>query len=355
MTTSESAGSGISSPLGRVTDLDGMLMHLQCAIELEHAAVPPYLCALYSLDPARNPAATELLLSVLMEEMLHVTLAANLLNAVGGRPEFDVPRMLPGYPRSLPHGDPSFHLSLWPYGDEALEQFMHFERPAPPGALPQDDGYETIAQFYGAIRRALPDLCSDLGEREVFRGTPARQVTDLAYGGSGRIVTVIDLASALEAVDEIVEQGEGASLNDVWDGDHEMFHPEREEVGHFYRMRELHLGRRYRRGDTPRSGPTGDIITVDLGGIAPMAPNPRRATGGDVRAHDAQHIFDRTYSQLLAMLDRAFDGHPQLLGDAIGLMYRLKSQAQALMQMPTGDGATTWGPTFEYVPPEDRL
>jgi hypothetical protein len=33
--------------------------HLQSAIELEHFTIPPYLCALYSLDPGRNPEATE--------------------------------------------------------------------------------------------------------------------------------------------------------------------------------------------------------------------------------------------------------------------------------------------------------
>jgi CDGSH-type Zn-finger protein len=31
-------------------------------------------------------------------------------------------------------------------------------------------------------------------------------------------------------------------------------------------------------------------------------------------------------------------------------MYELKARAQALMQMPTGDGTTTAGPSFEYVP-----
>ena len=32
---------------------------------------------------------------VFVEEMLHLALAANLLNAVGGRPRLDSPRMLP--------------------------------------------------------------------------------------------------------------------------------------------------------------------------------------------------------------------------------------------------------------------
>ena len=53
-----------------------------------------------------------------------------------------------------------------------------------------------------------------------------------------------------------------------------------------------------------------------------------------------------------ALLDQTFNGSPQTLRTAISLMYRLKVQAQALMEMPpTEDGITTAGPTFEYVPP----
>jgi hypothetical protein len=77
-------------------------------IELEHSTIPPYLCALYSIDPKRNPDAVEVVTSVFFEEMLRMTLAANLLNAVGGRPVLDAPHLMPGYPSSLPHGDRSF-------------------------------------------------------------------------------------------------------------------------------------------------------------------------------------------------------------------------------------------------------
>ena len=64
----------------RIDDVQSLQAHLQCAIELEHATLPPYLCALYSLDRDRNPVAFEVLLSVFVEEMLHITLAANVLN-----------------------------------------------------------------------------------------------------------------------------------------------------------------------------------------------------------------------------------------------------------------------------------
>jgi hypothetical protein len=38
-----------------------------------------------SLDAERNPEAVDVVGSVFAEEMLHLALAANLLNAVGGR------------------------------------------------------------------------------------------------------------------------------------------------------------------------------------------------------------------------------------------------------------------------------
>ncbi|MFB9207570.1 ferritin-like domain-containing protein, partial [Nonomuraea spiralis] len=41
----------------RIGTLGSLREHLQWAIELEHATLPPYLTALYSLDPERNPAA----------------------------------------------------------------------------------------------------------------------------------------------------------------------------------------------------------------------------------------------------------------------------------------------------------
>lgn len=343
-------------PFGEIHSIASLRDHLQCAIELEHATLPPYLCALYSLDRDRNPDAGEVIESVFVEEMLHMTLAANLMNAVGGQPQIDIPEMLPGYPRSLPHGETSVRVSLLPFGADALEQFMLLERPAQNDAPPQSDQYETIGQFYAAIRGALIELCERFGEAAVFSGDPSRQIGgDFAYGGSGRIIPVVDLDSALAALDEIVQQGEGASADDVWDGDHDMFHPELDQVGHFYRLVELHVGRRFRRGDTPRSGPTGEPLAVDLAAVHPMRRDPRSA---DHRVESAvrlaQDEFNRTYCELLAALDRAFNGEPAVLGPAVGVMFQVKSLAIALMQMPTGDGLTTAGPTFEYVHPRNR-
>ncbi|MFI7536884.1 ferritin-like domain-containing protein [Streptosporangium sp. NPDC049376] len=331
---------------GGIDTLDSLREHLQWAIELEHATLPPYLCALYSLDPERNREAVEVVGSVFAEEMLHLTLAANLLNAVGGRPRLDTPEMLPPHPRRLPHSD--IELSLVPFGPEALEMFLRIERPAPAGAVAESDGYETIGQFYAAVEQGLRLLCDRLGEQEVFSGDPARQVHAAHFRHTaGRLVVVDGLKSALTALAEIVEQGEGLDHDEVWDGDRDVFHPERDEVAHYYRFQELKAGRRYRRGDTPQSGPTGEAVSVDLAGVRPMRRDPRPAPPGSA-ARAAQEEFNHTYCALLHLLEQAFNGSPRMLSVATGTMYALKAQAQALMETPDA------GPTFEYVAPELR-
>ena len=339
----------------RIATLESLREHLQWAIELEHATLPPYLCALYSLEPSRNPDAVQVIAGVFVEEMIHLSLAANLLNAVGGQPRLDTPQILPRHPRPLPHGDRSLELSLVPYGSEALEMFLRLEQPALPGAPAEGDNYETIGQFYDAIEEGLRHLCAEIGEREVFCGDQARQVTAGPFlHTGGQLAAITDLASALTALEEIVEQGEGTARGEVWDGDQDIFHPERDEVSHYYRFQELKLGRRYRRGDTPQSGPTGAAVAVDLAHVRPMRPNQRMAdhpVGSPIRT--AQEEFNRTYCGLLHLLDQAFNGSPKSLGAATGMMYALKAQAQGLMEMPDADG-TTAGPTFEYVAPESR-
>jgi len=351
------ASVGLSAPsVGTISSVENLRDHLQWAIELEHSTIPPYLCALYSIEPGRNLEAIEVISSVVVEEMLHLTLAANLLNAVGGRPRLDIPKMLPGHPRPLPHSDRSFEISLFRFGPEAIESFLKIEKPSPKIDHPEGDSYETIGQFYQAIERGFRELSAILGEANLFCGDTARQVTDQHfYSGGGRIIPVVNLATSLAAQEEIVEQGEGGAHSRVWDGDSDVFHPERDQVAHYYRFQELKLGRRYRRGDTPRSGPTGDPIAIDWDGVRPMRTNPRTANhvaGSPIRL--AQEEFNHSYCTLLQSLEEAFNGAPQMLGAAIGAMYTIKALAQGLMQMPTEDGLETAGPTFEYVSPERR-
>jgi CDGSH-type Zn-finger protein len=336
-----------------LTTIDDLRTHLQWAIEIEHSIIPPYLCALYSIKPGTNREAVEAITSVFIEEMLHMTLAANVLNAVGGAPVLDAPDFLPRYPMTLPHSRGLFQIPLARFSKPTIETFMRIENPEAPDALPEADRFDTQGQFYLAIEEALKQLCSEHGERAIFCGNPARQITpeSLDYTGSGRVIPVYDLASALEAIDQIEEQGEGLTPKEVWDGDRDMFHPEVEEVAHYFRYQEILLGRLYQRGDTPASGPTGRAFTIDWNAVHPMRDNPRTsdyAPGSPVR--QKMETFNRQYSDMLRALHRVFNGEPTGMFTVVNAMRDLRSRAEELMTMPSGDGQTMAGPSFEWVP-----
>ncbi len=340
--------------LPEISTLESLRAHLQGAIELEHATLPPYLCALYSIQEGANSEAAELVKSVLLDEMVHLLMAANLLNAVGGSPVIDSPEFLPRYPATLPFSNRSFEVPLLPFSPEALQVFCRLERPEVDDAPAEADGFETIGQFYQALEEGLAFLTATLGEEAVFSGDPGRQIGPEQIGGKAgwRIVVVTDLASALRAVDEIEEQGEGLKHAEVWDGERDMFHPDLDEVAHYFRFTEITQARRYRRGDTPRSGPTGEAIQVDWAAVHPMRIGARMADypdGSPVREKMTE--FNQAYCGLLRFLHRTVNGESELLGDLFGAMMEVREVARELMLMPSGDGVTSAGPSFEYVAP----
>jgi len=338
-----------------IKTIESLREHMQWAIEIEHATIPPYLCALFSLKDNQHPIVYEVIESIFMEEMLHMTLAANVLNAIGGEPVIAKPDFIPAYPSGLPHSANTFIVSLEKFSPRSLETFLKIEKPESHDAMPEDDNYHTIGQFYVAIENALKNLCEELGEDAVFTGDPARQVRSdkTYYGGSGHIVAVHNLETALEALEEIIEQGEGLTHEEVWDGDKNMFHPEQDEVAHYFRFLELKYGRQYQQGDTPESGPTGNAFTVDWEAVYPMKPNPSlRDYPKKSNAYKQMQLFCITYSSMLRSLQDAFNGNPEALLMATGTMYELKHQALDLMQLPSGDGETTVGTPFQYIPLE---
>lgn len=334
--------------------LEDLREHLQLAIEIEHATIPPYLTALYSLKPGHNLEVAARLMSVFVEEMLHLALAANVLNAVGGEPVVDSPAFVPRYPASLPHSAGAFHIPLAGFSRHTLETFMRIEYPEGEDAAPEEEHYHTIGQFYRAIEDGLEQLCASLGEDTVFCGDPARQVTPalLDYTGGGRVIPVTDLASARAAIDEIEEQGEGLKHASIWDGDRDMFHPEREEVAHYFRFQEIALGRAYQRGDTPQSGPTGPAFDVEWDAVYPIIRNAR--AGNFAEGSPARLLiddFNQQYSDLLRIMHRSFNGRPQDLLSSFPAMGGIAHAARALMETPAGDGIETLAPSFEYKPP----
>ncbi len=221
-----------------ITNIESLRTHLQWAIVLEHATLAPYLSALYSIKEGTNVESAEVVKSVFLEEMLHMALAANILNAIGGTPKFAYEGFIPRYPTPLPHGDGSFEVNIGKFSPEGIKSFLNIERPGEADAEPLEENYHSIGQFYSAITEGLMSCCKALGEDKVFCGDPSWQLTaeTTYYGGAGHLAAVTDLSSALAAMKEIVEQGEGLDHGSIFDGNQNMFHPEREEVGHYFRF-----------------------------------------------------------------------------------------------------------------------
>jgi Ferritin-like len=347
---------------------------LQAAVELELSTLPPYLCALYSLRPGANDEARLIIRSVAVEEMLHMALAANVLNAIGGRPRVTGPAHVPRYPHELPDG---VVLDLLPFSPEAVEAFLRVENPASghrtlprehplvagrrperhvaravtlmnrdPEAMGEPGKPATIGAFYAEIIDGLTEAAATLGEQALFCGDPARQVTpELYYAGGGRVTPVTSLRGAMAALTEIVDQGEGnpASMYDD-DGD----------LGHYFRFKQLAYDRAYLPADDA-GAPSGRRIGVDFDAVYPMIANPRGADYRDPELRAAAAAANRTWSRLLREIESAFNGRPGALLAAVPAMFRLRDQALVLLANPLpvgslpGGGGRHAGPTFEWA------
>jgi hypothetical protein len=342
-------------------DLQHLHTLIQHAIELEFATIPPYLTAMYTIKPDTNLPAYNVIRSVVMEEMLHLTLAANLLNAVGGRVALTTPGLLPEYPIQLKFTDRQFPIDLQKFSPQAIDTFLNIERPAILQAKPQllvaqgfrdlDVPGHSIGEFYQELIDTLTQACAEYGEAQVFTGDPTWQVdTRYYYGGGGEALCIRSLAEAMEAVHIIVDQGE-AGAGSIDDGDASF--GQMAEVAHYYRFNEIKHGRYYQLTDKPSDEPSGAALPVDYNAVYDMQPNPRQAdypAGSELAQQAAQ--FNDVYSNFIAVLQRAFSGEPQALVQAVTIMYELKSKALELIKNPIPGGAGRHaGPGFEYVAP----
>jgi len=348
--------------LNPILSLDTLREYLYAAIQLEHATIPTYLTTLYSIHPGTNLDAVQVLRVVAVEEMLHMTLSSNILNAVGGKVDLNRPGFMPKFPTYLPNGETDFQVNLERFSRAAVGTFLQIERPAKPEELSprlvkrpanrshilpkhkaengEDLHFYSIGDFYHAIQIGIEHLCKELGEDKVFSGDRSKQITpEYYYSGGGEINEVYDLASAKLAIRLISEQGEGYE-GEILDFEGEM--------SHYYRFDQLVKGRYYRAGDE-REKPTGDPVDVNWDASYPIKTNAKLSDypeGSDV--YIAAKEYNQIYKDFLASLTIAFDGHPELFIPAVGGMFKIKEKTLQLIRnpMPGVEGVNA-APTFE--------
>jgi hypothetical protein len=110
-------------------DLQWLKQSLQAAIELELSTLPPYLCCLWSIKSQDGPAY-DLIDSVVLEEMLHLGLACNMLTGIGATPEIVTEYQAITYPGPLPGGvRPTLSVFLSGLSKTSFEMYMQIEYP----------------------------------------------------------------------------------------------------------------------------------------------------------------------------------------------------------------------------------
>jgi hypothetical protein len=355
-----------------ITTVDRLKEYLHRAMQLEHATIPPYLTALYSIHPGTNSDAYHILRVVVVEEMLHLTIAANLLSSItcpndnGTRPYDKGPNLLaegfvPAYPAYLPDGERDFQVHLERFSESAIDTFLKIERPASAPdeskrlikrkagsaqylvACPEDEEkqYYSIGEFYEEIARGFKYLYEEKGP-SLFCGDPKRQVTsEYYYSGGGELHPVVCMDSAQRAIDLIIGQGEGRGGG--------IYNKER-ELAHFYRFDQLRLGKYYRAGDKPDE-PTGPELHVDWNAVFPIHKDTTLSDYGESsELSEAAKAFNRSYGRFLADLNEAYNGAPEKLLEVVPRMFRLRDQILQLMHNPLpGTEGQNAAPTFEVA------
>jgi hypothetical protein len=338
------------------------------AVQIEHLIMCQYLYASFTLKTGDDEGLTEeqsaavarwhkVLSGIAVEEMLHLALVANVMTAIGAAPSLS----RPNFPRQSEYLPPGVQFALMPFGEASLTHFLYLERPEgmervdaegfipttpPPDPvgggeiMPRRQNFSTVGHLYRGILSGLTGLATRLGERALFVGPQRAQATPDLFRWP-QLIAVTDLASARAAIEEIIEQGEGAR------GDWQPAH-----YGRFLGIWEEYRQLREKDPAFQPARPVLPAFTVQPFDI--VKPQPLLT---DPLTRGVSELFNLGYEVLLQVLTRFFTHTDEtdeqldsLVQAAFGLMSGvLRPLAGALTRLPVGREypGRTAGPTFE--------
>jgi Ferritin-like len=302
-----------------------------------------------------------LLMLVARQEMEHLAIVCNLLNAVGGdlnfeRPNF--PQPAKRYPLHIP-------FLLEAFDVPALRRFIWFEKPenikpsfAPDGygqgytrpktarqldlvAVPKTR-YRSVQELYTKIAAAFQSL----DPAEVFVGNPDRQVDGSQFFYRVTVESVTNQEQAAAAIALIIEQGEGiGAVPPDANGSHfQMF---------VQILRELEEAKR----TIPHFKPALDVVKNPV-----LKQDPKNAGRGTIvknmASRKGMQLFNEAYQLLLMMLRTWFSqfslsqNYPQQAAEFYAAFFPLMTMVirplgEILTRMPAGVNRRNAGPSFE--------
>lgn len=295
---------------------------LQAALELEFSTIPPYLSAAYSIK-SDNEAIFQLIMRVAMEEMLHMAVVANLMNAVGASP--DIVGAVPSYPYDLDVIYPPLRLDLKSFSFDLVENlFMRIETPEDPTDFPVPSALEddeelpqTIGQFYENIIKLLESDTID----GLFTNAEADEYKQIQVDMNFRPISyqsdqdnenyplqdgfdfvIKGKETAIQYLNWVVEEGEGASP----------FNPLDAEgiPGHYYRFESILHGRYLIKDDVEELGYSysGGSLPFTESGVHEFDDNAKvedYAEFPSVERHMKR--FNNSYTELVDLLHFGFN------------------------------------------------
>ena len=353
--------------LNIIKDREELLFLLHEAAEFEHSVMCSYLYMSMTLKRSTDEGITEKELAaiegwrkkirkVALEEMLHLSLVNNLLAAFGSAAHFS----RPNFPIPAGRFPPKLQINLSPFSESILQHFMMVEKPLelniPDGTAfrhiehyhreirrdlysPTPTDYPSQGYLYHAIANSFDYLAENLGNEVLFSGDPKSQVDSAQFQLPG-LFAVTDLASAHRAIEEIVEQGEGA--------------PGHIENSHFFIFSEIL--EEYQQLKLARP----DFKPARLAGVNPILLDPLDRREG-IRITDplAMRVVDLgncLYTLMLRSFAQLFAPNPlpqmmrtELAQAATSLMYSLSSvgDVATLLPLKKEGGTAVAGLSFE--------
>ncbi len=345
----------------RVNDREQLIYLLTEAAEIEHGLMCTYLYAGWSLKRSAEEQVTPTQLAaierwrkairgVAMEEMVHLAMVNNMLMSIGSPPHFrrqnfPVP---PGYHPS------SLTVRLAPLTRDTLAHFIYLERPegmamaqapgfesalayerrSPAATLtPTAEDFDTVGHLYRGIEQGFGDLAARMGESLLFIGNPDAQLGRELMDLDG-LFPITDLASAHQAIQVIVEQGEGARQGQ-----------NANEDSHFARFSAMAAEYDAFLADDPQFLPYRPVAT-DPVMLAPIDD----CGNTHVEAQEASRVLDLANAVYGLMLRLLASGTAMERGtatrrrvdidSAVGLMHVINSLAVTLTTLPADAGGT---------------
>lgn len=289
------------------------------------------------------------LLLIARQEMEHLGLVCNLLTAIGGSPHF----RRPNFPYTTDHCPPHLRFGLQPFCEATVKRFLSFERlhvlelGETEHVPPTHGRVETIGTLYQKIRKGFQAV--NQKNTHLFIGQSDAQVSNenlglLTNNFDIHLLKVVDLESAIDVIDHILEAG-GPTSHAGQESHYTILDAMLRELEHMCR-------------ENPEFEPARPVVPN------PLIQSPHDVTEGiTLLSHpdtlQAAVLFNRAYEVMMLMLTRFYAPADETQAELEGLMKTaffpmmtavIRPLGEILTLMPVHDdpSVATAGPSFAF-------